>query len=71
KLIRSDVSEVSILGRRTQGVRVLRVEEGERVVSVASMREVEDENGNGAEDNDADDNDAPGSAAGGELEDES
>ena len=40
QLIRFSVDEVRIAGRRTQGVTLFRIEEGERVVSVAHLSEV-------------------------------
>ncbi len=38
-MIRTRVSEISVLGRATQGVRVIRIDEGDRVVSVARLVE--------------------------------
>jgi DNA gyrase subunit A len=43
QLIRTTVSEVREVGRNTQGVRVIRLNEGERVVDVAPVVEREDE----------------------------
>lgn len=43
KLIRSPVDDIRIAGRRTQGVTLFRVAEGETVVSVACLREEEEE----------------------------
>ena len=40
QLIRFSVDEVRIAGRRTQGVTLFSIEEDERVVSVAHLREV-------------------------------
>ena len=47
KLIRCPVDDVRIAGRNTQGVRIFKTEEGEKVVSVE--RVPEDGNGNGEE----------------------
>ena len=43
KVIRLRVSEIRVIGRNTQGVRLIDLEEGERVVSVARLAEREDE----------------------------
>ena len=40
KLVRTRVDEVSVLGRNTQGVRLIRLREGERLVG---MERVEDD----------------------------
>jgi len=47
-IIRLQVKDISILGRATQGVRLMRCDEGSRVVSLARMvkEEESDENGN-------------------------
>ncbi len=42
-LIRTNVSEISRFGRAAQGVRVIRLDEGDRVVSVARAEAVEEE----------------------------
>jgi DNA gyrase subunit A len=34
KLVRTGVGEISVLGRNTQGVRLIRLSEGERLVGV-------------------------------------
>jgi len=44
-MIRTRVSEISILGRATQGVRVIRIDEGDRVAGVARLVEGEAEIG--------------------------
>lgn len=46
-IIRTRVSEISVYGRDTQGVRLMNVDEDSRVVSVALVPPDEDENGNG------------------------
>ena len=43
KVIRLRVSEIRVIGRNTQGVRLIDLEEGERVVSVARLAERDDE----------------------------
>ena len=55
QLIRCPVDDIRIAGRKTQGVVVFKVAEGERVVSVAGLAEDENgqENGNGGEAGDA------------------
>jgi DNA gyrase subunit A len=56
KIIRLRVADIRVIGRNTQGVRLIDIEEGERVVSLARLAEQEEEddegstaNGNGAE----------------------
>ncbi len=46
-LIRTAVAEVSILGRNTQGVRIIRVADGQKLVGVDRIVADEDENGDG------------------------
>jgi DNA gyrase subunit A len=36
-LVRTPASEVSVLGRNTQGVRLIRLDEGERLIGVESV----------------------------------
>jgi DNA gyrase subunit A len=43
KVIRLRVNEIRVIGRNTQGVRLIGLDEGERVVSVARLAEREDE----------------------------
>jgi DNA gyrase subunit A len=43
KVIRLRVNEIRVIGRNTQGVRLIELEEGERVASVARLAEREDE----------------------------
>lgn len=50
KIIRLHVKSISVMGRNTQGVRLIQIEPQERVVSVAKLAEKEDENENGNED---------------------
>jgi DNA gyrase subunit A len=47
QLIRTKVSEVRLAGRNTQGVRVIRLAENERVVDVGLIAEREEEGGSG------------------------
>ncbi|MBK8012533.1 MAG: DNA gyrase subunit A [Deltaproteobacteria bacterium] len=42
-VIRMRVSDVSVMGRNTQGVRVVRIDEGDRVCAVASLAETDGE----------------------------
>ncbi len=42
-LVRTPVADISIIGRNTQGVRLIRVEEGDRLVGLARIEMVEDE----------------------------
>ncbi|WP_105104353.1 DNA gyrase subunit A [Microbulbifer pacificus] len=44
-MVRTRVDEVSVLGRNTQGVRVIRLKEGEQLVGLARIQETEDANG--------------------------
>ena len=57
-IIRMPVGSISTLGRNTQGVRLMRVNEGSKVVCVARA-EAEEEEESGAEDIDNLDNDEP------------
>ena len=41
-LVRTPVSDISIIGRNTQGVTLIRVEEGQRLVGVARIESIED-----------------------------
>ena len=49
KLIRSPVSGTSVISRNTQGVRLMDMEPGERVVSAAGLAETEDESDESAD----------------------
>ena len=60
QVIRCAVGDISITGRRTQGVWVFRVDENEKVVSVSLIG---DENANDAEDGDEDGTDDAGDNA--------
>lgn len=42
-LVRTPVSDISIIGRNTQGVTLIRVEEGQRLVGLARIESIEDE----------------------------
>ncbi len=42
-LVRTPVNEISIIGRNTQGVRLIRVESGQRLVGLARIESIEDE----------------------------
>jgi DNA gyrase subunit A len=43
KIIRLRVKDIRVIGRNTQGVRLIDLEEGERVVSVARLAEEEED----------------------------
>ena len=43
-LVRLRVNEISIIGRSTQGVRLINVTEGERVVGMQRIEEIQDDN---------------------------
>jgi DNA gyrase subunit A len=51
KIIRLRIKDIRIIGRNTQGVRLIELEEGERVVSLARVveKEEEDDGSNGGE----------------------
>ncbi len=53
QMIRCPVEGISIVGRSTQGVRIFNTGEGERVVSVRSIPDYSNGNGNGENGNDA------------------
>ena len=40
-LVRTPVSDISVIGRNTQGVRLIRVEEGQRLVGLARIEAIE------------------------------
>jgi DNA gyrase subunit A len=58
-LVRTRAGEISVLGRNTQGVRLIRLDEGERLIGVEP---VEPENGEGEEGESAE-GDAPDAGA--------
>ena len=43
--MRTRVADLSIIGRNTQGVRLMVLEPGERIVAVAKLAEKDEENG--------------------------
>jgi DNA gyrase subunit A len=45
KIIRLRIKDIRVIGRNTQGVRLIDLEDGERVVSLAKVAEKEEENG--------------------------
>ena len=72
KLIRTPVADIRIAGRSTRGVTLFRIAEDERVVSVAHLIDLgeDDENGDSGEDGDeAPDGAAPAPSANGAAED--
>ena len=50
KIIRLRIKDIRVIGRNTQGVRLIELEEGERVVSVARLAEKDEEDEERAED---------------------
>jgi DNA gyrase subunit A len=48
-LIRTPAVDVSVLGRNTQGVRLIKLDEGERLIGVETVDAEEAEAGNGEE----------------------
>jgi DNA gyrase subunit A len=42
-LVRTGVSEISVMGRNTQGVRLIRVESGQRLVGLARIESIEED----------------------------
>ena len=63
-LIRMNVDEIRRIGRATQGVRLIRLDDGDRMIAVARLVERED---NGSEDDvDAEDTGSEGEESGGE-----
>jgi DNA gyrase subunit A len=59
RLIRLRVSDIRVIGRNTQGVKLLDLDEGERVVSVARLAERIERAGDGELASDGNDSDAP------------
>ncbi|MCA9670573.1 MAG: DNA gyrase subunit A [Myxococcales bacterium] len=45
KVIRMPVADISLIGRNTQGVRLIRLEEGERVVGLETLADRDDDDG--------------------------
>ena len=48
-LVRARAADVSIIGRNTQGVTLINIVKGEKLVSVAKIAETEEEDTNGEE----------------------
>jgi DNA gyrase subunit A len=48
KFLRQKANAISVIGRNTQGVRLMNLDEGERLVGIAVLAEKEEENGNEA-----------------------
>lgn len=53
KIIRLRIKDIRVIGRNTQGVRLIELEEGERVVSLARVAEKEDDSDNEPEEGSA------------------
>ena len=49
KIIRLRIKDIRIIGRNTQGVRLIELEEGERLVSLARVAEKEEEDDGGGD----------------------
>ena len=64
KVIRTPVRGISVIGRNTQGVRLIDLAEGEKVVGVACLAELKDGD-DSAEDAESDDGDSGGGPADG------
>jgi DNA gyrase subunit A len=45
KVIRFNVADVSVIGRNTQGVRLMNLDDGERLVAVAHLADIDEEEG--------------------------
>lgn len=71
KVIRTPVSGISELGRNTQGVRIIRTEDDERVVAVARMVDSADEDDETTDESVTDDELTDGETTGDETEAES
>jgi DNA gyrase subunit A len=54
QLLRTPVNDIRIAGRKTQGVVLFRVAEGEKLVAVTRLGDDSDENGNGGNGNGGD-----------------
>jgi DNA gyrase subunit A len=48
-ILRTRAGDIRAIGRATQGVRLIEMEEGDSVVGVAKLAEREDENGEGGD----------------------
>ncbi len=48
-LVRTPAAEVSVLGRNTQGVRLIRLDEGERLIGVESVDPEPESDANGGD----------------------
>jgi DNA gyrase subunit A len=46
-ILRMKAGDIRVIGRATQGVRLIEMEEGDEVVSLAKLAEKEEEPGNG------------------------
>jgi DNA gyrase subunit A len=53
KVLRTSVGTLSVIGRNTQGVRLMVLEPGERIVAVARLAEKDDDNGDSEAEEDA------------------
>jgi len=58
-LVRTPVADVSVVGRNTQGVRLIRLDEGERLVGVERIESLDDDGQPAAEDESTESSDGP------------
>lgn len=68
KVIRTPIEGISVLGRNTQGVRIIRMGKGERVVAVARMVDSEDDDDDGGDDEDGGETETDTAADGADTE---
>jgi DNA gyrase subunit A len=62
KVLRTSVAHLSVIGRNTQGVRLMVLEAGERIVAVAKLAEKDEEHGDTDSDSEAEEEDFAGGA---------
>jgi DNA gyrase subunit A len=62
KVLRTGVAHLSVIGRNTQGVRLMVLEAGERIVAVAKLAEKDEEHGDTESDSEAEEEDFAGGA---------
>ncbi|MDD5586991.1 MAG: DNA gyrase C-terminal beta-propeller domain-containing protein, partial [Alphaproteobacteria bacterium] len=62
QVIRMPIADIRIAGRRTQGVTVFRIDEAEKVVSVAALEDQAGEDGENGDSNENGDEDGKGSS---------
>ena len=61
-LVRTRVDEISLVGRNTQGVKLINVQDGEKLIGIEKIESIDDEvdedSGENATDSDADNGDS-------------